>query len=80
MISSADSWTFRFSATPHSCILDPEWFYDTNFHLNESGRQLNTRNLTRDLKAQLGDTSPTEIAVPRPARPGHGRDRPGRQQ
>ena len=60
---------FPILGDPHSCILDPEWFYDTNFHLNESGRQLNTRNLTRDLKAQLGDTTPTEIAVPDPPAP-----------
>ena len=57
---------FPILGDPNRCILDPEWFYDTNFHLNEAGRQLNTRNLARDLKAQLGDTTPTEIPVPDP--------------
>lgn len=57
---------FPILGDPNTCILDPAWFYDTNFHLNEAGRQLNTRNLVRDLKAQLGDTSRTEIAVPDP--------------
>ena len=55
---------FPILGDPHTCILDPAWFYDTNFHLNEAGRQLNTRNLVRALKAELGETSPTEIAVP----------------
>ena len=55
---------FPILGDPHACILDPAWFYDTNFHLNEAGRQLNTRNLVRDLKAQLGDASKTEIDIP----------------
>lgn len=59
---------FPILGDPNSSILDPAWFYDTNFHLNEAGRQLNTRTLVRDLKAQLGDTSRTEIPIPdRPA-------------
>ena len=49
---------------PHDSILDPEWFYDTNYHLNGSGRQLYTRILVRAVKAMLGDSSPTEIPLP----------------
>ena len=55
---------FPILGDPHTCILDPAWFYDTNFHLNSAGRQLNTRNLARDLKAQQGDTSKTDIPIP----------------
>lgn len=55
---------FPILGDPKACILDPAWFYDTNFHLNEAGRQLNTRTLARDLKAQLGDTSKTDIPIP----------------
>lgn len=49
---------------PRSSVLDAGWFYDTNFHLNSSGRQLYTRILARSLKAELGDSTPTEIAIP----------------
>jgi len=49
---------------PRNSVLDAGWFYDTNFHLNSSGRQLYTRLLARSLKAELGDSSTTEIAIP----------------
>lgn len=55
---------FPILGNPHHCVLDAGWFFDTNFHLNSSGKIRNTRNLIRDLKAQLGDSSPTEIAIP----------------
>ena len=55
---------FPILGDPNACVLDPAWFYDTNFHLNSAGRQLNTRTLVRDLKAQLGDTSKTGIPIP----------------
>jgi hypothetical protein len=48
----------------NSAILEPEWFYDTNFHLNRSGAIVNTALLAGDLKAALGDTSPVEIELP----------------
>ena len=49
---------------PNATVLASEWFYDTNFHLNVSGKIVNTRLLVRDLKAMLGDPSPTDIALP----------------
>lgn len=49
---------------PNACILESGWFYDTNFHLNASGKTVFTRQLIRDIKAMLGDTTPTEIALP----------------
>lgn len=55
----------RILGDPHTCILDAAWFYDTNFHLNASGKILNTRQLVRDLKAELGITAVTNIAVPK---------------
>lgn len=54
---------------PHSCVLESGWFYDTNFHLNAAGRTVFTRQLIRDLKAMLGDTSPTDIALPAMPKP-----------
>lgn len=49
---------------PHRSVLAKEWFFDTNFHLNAAGAQLNTLYLVQDIKLALGDTSPTEIEVP----------------
>lgn len=47
---------------PDSSILDYEYFYDTNFHLNNAGAINYTRNMIRDLKWLLNDTS--EINFP----------------
>lgn len=49
---------------PHDSVLDSGWFFDTNFHLNQSGRTVFTRQLIRDIKAVLGDSTPTDIALP----------------
>ena len=45
-------------------LLDKEWFYDSNFHLNTSGRVLRTVQLVCDIKNQLGDNSKTECVLP----------------
>lgn len=50
--------------SPWDCILESGWFYDTNFHLNAAGKTVFTRQLIRDVKAVLGDATPTEIALP----------------
>lgn len=44
--------------------MESGWFYDTNFHLNAAGRTVFTKQLIRDIKAMLGDTTATEIALP----------------
>ena len=49
---------------PRACVMESGWFYDTNFHLNTAGRTVFTRQLIRDIKAMLGDTTATEIALP----------------
>ena len=49
--------TAPLAGDPHACVMDAGWFYDTNFHLNMSGKTAFTRQLIRDLKAVLGDTS-----------------------
>lgn len=56
--------TFPVVGDPKNSILDPEWFYDTNYHLNHAGRTLYTKNLIRMIKARLADTSATNITVP----------------
>lgn len=56
--------TALLAGDPHTCVMDAGWFYDTNFHLNADGKTVFTRQFIRDLKAILGDTSATEIALP----------------
>lgn len=50
--------------TPQKSIYEAGWFYDTNFHLNSSGKILNTKAWISDIKVMLGDTSHTNITVP----------------
>ncbi|MCI8539484.1 MAG: leucine-rich repeat protein [Oscillospiraceae bacterium] len=49
---------------PSTAILEPEWFFDTNFHLNSAGAVVNTAALASELKAVLGDASPVDFALP----------------
>lgn len=49
---------------PNDSVLDAGWFYDTNFHLNASGKTVYTRLLVRGVKAMLGDSNPTDIPLP----------------
>ena len=56
--------SFSVIGNPHECIMDSGWFYDTNFHLNESGAVVNTYYLVRNLKAEWKDSSKTEINLP----------------
>ena len=49
---------------PQAAVLDPAWFFDTNFHLNEAGQVAYTARLARWLKDVLGDPSPVSIAIP----------------
>lgn len=55
---------FPIMGNPHHSIMESGWFYDTNFHLNTSGKTVYTRQLIRDIKAMLGDSSPTDISLP----------------
>lgn len=47
-------------------ILDAGYFYDTNFHLNDSGVTARTVALTRDLLLELGIPSAVTEKVPEP--------------
>jgi hypothetical protein len=70
--ASADSYydylqkklDFYIIGNPNQSIMDMEWFYDTNFHLNSSGKIVNTNQLIRDIKAMLEDSSATDITLP----------------
>ena len=53
-------------------IMEKEWFFDTNFHLNASGMTVRSINLLNDIKNQLGISAPTSIDYPEmPALPEH---------
>ena len=56
--------TAPLAGDPRTCVMESGWFYDTNFHLNAAGRTVFTKQLIRDIKAMLGDTTATEIALP----------------
>ena len=56
-------------SNPTDYIYDYRYFYDTNFHLNDSGVVLRTAQLVRDLKLVNGDTSPTVVELPAPPAP-----------
>ncbi len=43
---------------------EPGYFYDTNFHLNDTGAILHTVRLIKLLKEQLGCNTPTNIEIP----------------
>lgn len=49
---------------PDTHILDEEWFYDSNFHLNDSGAIYYTALLAQELKSELGDYTPVTITIP----------------
>ena len=61
---------FPILGDPANAVMDEAWFFDTDFHLNQSGRTVFTVQLIRDLKAQLGISAPTDIKLPQaPALP-----------
>ena len=45
-------------------ILEKEYFYDSNYHLNESGMTVRTVQLVNDIKNALGNTTKTEYTLP----------------
>lgn len=46
---------FPVIGNPENSLMEAEWFFDTNFHLNQPGKEVNTVQLIRDMKAMLGD-------------------------
>lgn len=54
---------FAVLGNPHTHILDKDWFYDSNFHLNSPGAIYHTTILAQELKAECGDYSPIKTAT-----------------
>lgn len=55
---------FPVIGNPYNSIMEAGWFYDTNFHLNSSGKMVNTVQLIRDIKAMQGDDRAVEEELP----------------
>lgn len=60
----AESFDFPVIGYVEDYIMDPEWFYDSNFHLNEYGMTIRTVNLVNDLKTELGNNTKTQVILP----------------
>lgn len=56
----------RFITDIKSAIIPPNYFYDTNFHLNDAGVILHTKNIIDALLLELGYTTRVTIEVPAP--------------
>lgn len=59
-----DKLNFPILGNPESHILDKDWFYDSNFHLNDNGSVYYTALVSQELKAALGDYSDISIVIP----------------
>ena len=61
-----ESINCTFISSINDYILDPGYFYDTNFHLNNAGVAARTVTLTRDLLLEMGIPSAVTEKVPEP--------------
>ena len=55
---------FPVIGNPENSLMEAEWFFDTNFHLNRPGIEVNTVQLIRDMKAMLGDDRAVTVELP----------------
>lgn len=55
---------FPVIGNPENSLMEAEWFFDTNFHLNQPGKKVNTVQLIRDMKAMLGDDRAVTVELP----------------
>ena len=55
---------FPVIGNPENSLMEAEWFFDTKFHLNQPGKEVNTVQLIRDMKAMLGDDRAVTVELP----------------
>ena len=55
---------FPVIGNPENSLMEAEWFFETNFHLNQPGKEVNTVQLIRDMKAMLGDDRAVTVELP----------------
>lgn len=61
---------FPIIGNPETHLMDSEWFYDSNFHLNDAGAVYYTTLLAQELKAEINDFAPILTKVPeKPQKP-----------
>ncbi len=60
----SNQFSFPIMGNPHNSLMEPLWFYDTNYHLNTSGSVIYTKQLIKDLKVRFNDSSKTDIVDP----------------
>ena len=60
----AKSFDFPVIGYIEDYIMEAEWFYDSNFHLNEYGMTVRTVNLVNDLKTEWGNDTKTQVILP----------------
>ena len=51
-----------------TCLYDPGYFYDTNYHLNDIGVKANTLRLASDLRIEMGNYEAIGESIPDPLR------------
>ena len=61
-----DKISCEFISMIDSYILDKAYFYDTNFHLNNSGVTVRTKTLIEDVMIAEGSYKPVDITIPDP--------------
>lgn len=68
-----DELALSFISDPAEALMEENYFYDSNFHLNEAGMKEHTLRLISDLKNEWGLTKPLVSEHPAlPALPGSG--------
>ena len=67
-------------SNPNDYVLDAGWFFDSNFHLNESGMELRTLRLFDDIKNELGITARTTREYPAMPAWGENAGQPGENE
>ena len=56
----------NFISNINDYVYDPGYFYDTNFHLNDSGVKMHTVGLTKDILLELGIPTLVKEEIPEP--------------
>ena len=62
--SAVEKFGFPMLGNPHNYVLDHEWFYDSNFHLNYSGMYVRTIQLYKDLIITEFNKIPKSYSLP----------------
>lgn len=60
----SDQFNFTILGNPNDCIMQAEWFYDANVHLNSYGMTVYTATLADAIKTRFGCGKPSGIKLP----------------